>query len=737
MKKVMKTLALLMAFVLLVDTPVSASVAAAGTMGQAELVLTAQTDEVEIDGNIVGTNDGTNDGTETSDGTVDGTDDGTDHGTNDGTDDGTDRIPQVIAVTVVGDAVDVEVGELIDFEATIITNTSDLKYDVDWSVAGGALELVTAKGGNATYRAVCGGKAVVTATATANRKSVSGDATVNVKEYVTEMHFAQDTYTSFLKHKVDMDDELVKNPSTANDAIYWSVDNKKIATVDAKGVVTMKKVGTVKLTAASERGVIATTTIDVKEGNPITRITLNKKTTTLEDYLAEEVITATITTKYEGETTDELVWTSAKPAFVTVEEKDEKSATITAVGVGKSKVTVKTSSGKSASVTVTAKAVLKDLDVYDEDGAVQGETYSLKKLTLHAERDPEVNKDKIRWSTSDKSIATVSGKKNDTALVTVKVKNKDIPEVEGKAVTITAEAGGKTAKYELTVKKSEITGIGKIQGQSTLSVGEKANYAAAIEGTGSPEEITWTSSSEKVLKIDAEGHAVAVKAGKATIKATVTLANGKTKSESMKVTVTQPATSLSMKKSVVTVVKGKKKTVAFTAVKAPKGAAGTINYELVGETKGATINKNKVTVPASAQAGDVITVKASVGNVSAMGVILVLDDKSKITFANPSISKNKISVEQGKSIELNTTITPVKNAAVETITYSVNKKGIATVDADGVVYGMLPGTVKITAKTTSGAKATVTVTVTAAQDDSEGTQDGGHEGTRDGKDGKK
>lgn len=49
--------------------------------------------------------------------------------------------------------------------------------------------------------------------------------------------------------------------------------------------------------------------------------------------------------------------------------------------------------------------------------------------------------------------------------------------------------------------------------------------------------------------------------------------------------------------------------------------------------------------------------------------------------------------------------------AAENVTYSVNKKGIVSIDKDGNVFALTKGKVTITAKTPMGKKATLTVTV--------------------------
>lgn len=760
MKKLLKTLAVVLAFVLAVDAPAASVVSAAGTVAQGSSQVLGESPYDTSHGG----EDTSHGGEDTSHGGED-----TSHGGDDTTWDGED---QVLAVVIKGDKVlNIEMNDTVDLEANVIMNNGRPK-DMDWTVEGDSVVISKEADNTCTLSAFAGGTAKVTFTATGKYGSKSDSVTVNVKEYVTEMHFAEENYNGYdtekntgdirfcEKHTVDMSEELVKNPATATDTITYSVDNKKIAAVDAKGVVTFKKKGDVVLTAVSEKGVVARTAIHVTEGNPIKKIRIQqlvngngadiaKNKLTLDQYGADAKLVVSVEGKDKNKpVTDELTWTSAKPAFVelvggvsngktqTLVTDWDESAEIQACGVGSSKITVKASGGKSASITVTAQAPTTKLMFVDEDGmeVKGGETYPLKKLTLQLARDPEVSKDKIVWTSSNKRVVAVSGKKNDTALATVKIKTVDPTKTE--KVTITAQVKNSDVKaaYDLTIKPSEITGLKAADNMKlALSVGEKTRYSVEILGNGTPDEITWSSSNSKVLSIDKDGYATALKAGKATVKAVATDAKGKAgkaTTVTYKVTVTQPTTALSMKKSLITVVAGNKKTVSFTAVQAPKGAKKEkITYSLV--TNGTTVkdaaidsNKGKVTVPATATAGQKIVVRAAVGNITTEGTILVIGKtKSKVVFENSAIKKNKLEVQTGDKVDLKPALDPLNN--YDAITYTTSKKGIVAVDAKGMLYALQPGTVTVTAKTTSGAKTTLKVTVKNPDVQGTGTGDVG------------
>lgn len=146
--------------------------------------------------------------------------------------------------------------------------------------------------------------------------------------------------------------------SSIKDVISWSSSNTKVATVNSKGVVTAKGVGTARITA-SVGGVKKTCTVSVK--NPT--LTLNKKNTTM--YRGTSMsIKATV------KPTASVKWTSSNKKVASVDSKGKVkalktgSATITA-SVGKVKksirVTVKevTKLSTPAKPTAVAQGVAK------------------------------------------------------------------------------------------------------------------------------------------------------------------------------------------------------------------------------------------------------------------------------------------------------------------------------------------------------------------------------------------
>lgn len=131
-------------------------------------------------------------------------------------------------------------------------------------------------------------------------------------------------------------------------------------------------------------------------------------------------------------------------------------------------------------------------------------------LQLNAVLTPEGATSKVAWSSSDSTIASVS----DTGLVTgVKA---------GGPVTITATANGHSDTISITVAKKSLTA--SITGASSpLKINEQKTLGIDLGVSNVTPTITWKSSDDSVLSVTDKGVIKALKAGKATITATVTL----------------------------------------------------------------------------------------------------------------------------------------------------------------------------------------------------------------------
>lgn len=129
----------------------------------------------------------------------------------------------------------------------------------------------------------------------------------------------------------------------------------------------------------------------------------------------------------------------------------------------------------------------------------------------------------VIWTTSDPAVATVDTHGAVTA-------------IGPGTAQITAEAGGKTAVSQVTVTPIGNEGIVLNRKSMTLTIGASQTVVASTNLEIVTEPITWTSSDNTVVSVDASGVVKALTAGTATITAT---ASGK--SASIVITVEDPS----------------------------------------------------------------------------------------------------------------------------------------------------------------------------------------------------
>lgn len=149
-------------------------------------------------------------------------------------------------------------------------------------------------------------------------------------------------------------------------------------------------------------------------------------------------------------------------------------------------------------------------------------TYTMdvgKSKTFQVKVNPSKLSKQVTWTSSQKSVATVTTK----GKVTAKKAGK---------TTITAKAGKKSAKVTVTVQ-IPVKSL-KIAGKKEISVGDKVQFKASVSPSNATNKtIKWSSTNAKAATVSSKGQVTAVKPGTAVIKASS--ANKKTASYTVNV----------------------------------------------------------------------------------------------------------------------------------------------------------------------------------------------------------
>ncbi len=508
----------------------------------------------------------------------------------------------------------------------------------------------------------------------------SPSVTVEVVKDVTGVTLDKDTLDL---EKGDVETLVATvTPSDATDtSVTWTSSKPDVATVDNTGKVTALTTGTTTITVKTNDGSF-TDTCTVNVTVPVTGVELDRATL---DLGLGNTATLVATVDPADATNKALTWTSSDPAIVSV----DANGTIKALADGSATITVTTADGTytdTCVVTVTVPVTgVVILDGAEAASVTKGYTTSpIPVEVLPAEAD---NKE-VTYESLDPTIATIDNTGCITALAA------------GTAtIKVTTVDGGFTDTIKIIVEVPE-TGISLNQPTLDLGLGNSVTLTPTFTpADATNRNVTWESSNEAAVTVDANGKITAVGDGSATI--TVTSKLGYT--DTCVVTVVVPVTGVTLDKTSLTLEEGQTDTLTAT-VEPDEADNKNITWSSSDETVATVDATGKVTAVNAGLA--TITVTTEDGAKTAVCNVTVIARVTGVT-----LDKTALEVFVGRNDTLTATIAPA-DATDKTVTWSTSDAAVATVDANGKVTGVAVGTATITVTTKDGSfTATATVTV--------------------------
>ena len=494
---------------------------------------------------------------------------------------------------------------------------------------------------------------------------------------------------------VEGDSETISatvSPSNAtNQTVSWSSSPSDVASVDG-GKVTALKPGkaTVTVTTA-DGGKTATCSVTVEAKKiPVTGVTLDK---TEAELVEGESITLTATIAPEDATDKTVSWVSSDEEIAKVDSVGK----VTGIAPGTADITVTTTDGEKKAVfalTVVAKVVPVESIAIDKETLelVEGDS-----ATLTATVSPDNASDKTyAWTSSNPDVATVAEDGTVTAIAPGNT-----------TITATSNDGGKTASCEVSVAKRIIhVESVTLSGETSVTAGDTVTFTYTITPSDATvQDVKWSSSDESVIKVDADGTAVVLKNGVATI--TVTTVDGE-KTASAKILASPLlVSSLSLDVTSLTLAAGEEGKLVATV--APENAT---NKEL--SWKSLTTSVATVDAEGNVKAVKPGTAKIRVSTTDGSKLNAeceVTVTKAKVAVTGVSLDNTLLLISVGESRKLSATVKP-SGATNKEVSWTSNNESVATVDSNGNVKGLKEGSATITVTTKDGSKtATCKVTV--------------------------
>ena len=261
----------------------------------------------------------------------------------------------------------------------------------------------------------------------------------------------------------------------------WASYNVNIATVDQSGKVTAVRKGSTTISAriglTYKKCTVTVVDSSIKVNKP-TAVIYTGGTST-------QTVQLRVTVKGASKA---VTWTSLNPAVATVDEKGK----VTSVSDGQA-VIMATANGKTDTcvVKVLKNSISLNMDTMQLGTKGNGSAIKLTPTIVGTGKS-------VKWTTSDKTVATVSGGR-------VTGKN------TGTAI-ITATANGVSATCEVTVIKDSLS---ISEEKVLLYTGETKQIRS---NATRKEVVVWESSNDNVVTVDEKGKLTAVGEGTATIR---------------------------------------------------------------------------------------------------------------------------------------------------------------------------------------------------------------------------
>ena len=310
--------------------------------------------------------------------------------------------------------------------------------------------------------------------------------------------------------------------------------------------------------------------------------------------------------------------------------------------------------------------------------------------------DGDVVRDvRVTWSSEDATIASVS----QTGVVTG---------VRIGTVLIAASARGKDAFARLTISPAPVASVRLSVANQALFVGDAVRITAEpLDGAGNvlARPVTWLTSNEAVASVSSDGLVTAVAPGGAIITAT---SEGRSSVASITVTPVAVA-SIDLSPDDNNVFVGQ--TTQLTADLRDATGAPVTGRVIVWSSSNALVATVTSQGVVTAIAPGSATVSASVDGKSA-SVSVVVNARPASTVI---VSPGQITIFSGQELQLSALVTDDRGQVLtgRPISFASSNPQVATVSAAGLVTGVTPGIVTITATSET---ATGTATITVAQE---------------------
>ena len=648
-----------------------------------------------------------------------------------------DAAPKASSVALNKTKLTVDMDDRTTYQLRAVVAPRSASQKVRWTTSNSSVATVSSSG-KVTFKKA--GKVTIKATSVSNSKKYKS-CSITVKNTKKPSRLVIDDNTLTLQvGKTDRLDYRV-SPSNANTSAKFVSSNKSVATVSSSGVITARKAGTAVITVKSAYQGSAKDTVTVKvtpKSSKVTSVSLNK--TKLSVNMAETgsyQLRATVSPRSASQS---VKWTTSnskksKSCVITVTNNkkpsrlvlDDSTLTLT---VGESKTlgyevspstasksarfssnkksvatvssTGKITAKKAGTAVITVKSAynssVKDtikVKVVSKSSSVSSVTLNTTSLTLDKGKDktyqlkvavsPSKYASKVKWSSSNKNVVTVSSsgklavKGTGTATITVKS-------------TVNSK---KYAKCTVKVTDGRVpSSLVLTQSSLKLDVGETADLEVKISPATASSSVKYSSNKSSVASVSSSGKITAKKAGTAVITVSSAYKSSVKDTITVKVVKRSAPKSISIQPNTSKLAIGKSLQLSVSV--SPSSASKLVTWKSSNSSVAEVSSSGKVTAK---KAGNVTIYAYSKRNSKIKGSLkLEVYDPSMPT----SISLNTSSLLLGEKDTITLTPTIEPSTASKAVTWTSSNSSVASVSSSGKITALKPGTATIKVTTQKG-----------------------------------
>lgn len=290
--------------------------------------------------------------------------------------------------------------------------------------------------------------------------------------------------------------------------LEWSSENPEVATVDANGVVTGKKLGKTVITARTKDGT------DITVSTILTVLPLKVETMTFAEPSVSIVRTKdkTIKLTLNSEEVDNkcMVWTSSDESVATVVQNMNAvypiEAIVVAHKVGDAIITATATDGSGISASTTIHVTPLKVSQIEMPKEISLLHTLSKQIEVNIAPELADNKT-LKWTSDNEDIATVT-QEGVAKGVNVGTTNITATAMDGSGVSATCKVTVKHVTIELSTNTINLQKGSAYVEQTTTVLPENYEH----------KDVVWTTSGNGVASVDKDGHITANKPGVDTLR---------------------------------------------------------------------------------------------------------------------------------------------------------------------------------------------------------------------------